>query len=593
VRTLKQNDVQSKRSIRVEIRSGASGTAKTYTLFQEWRSLNNCRKLYLSHSHEFLEEQYNRLKGKTSVRHWKDLHIMCPCLQKDELGNPENPIIAKLVDLKIPYDHICAVCKDINAYPQKDCPYRRQFNKIKSVSIVLAPIEYAFTKRIAEYKPHIIAVDDCLLRKRVHPTLNQLKYLLFLLSDNSPLIKQPIESLEELCSMDLNSILPKLNRAYETNLKLYIGDVKNNPNDVKRDYLFTTSPEEIETYCKQAQTHGFKNQFATPALFRLFDYVFKNKTEDSEPQLKIIEAKPNMDFLKILADRYYKEEKVTVNFEPDGFEPRLIDRGSVVYRMGRKGSWYPIEESIEKNPKIQESIMNRITGILEHFYNNNFDQKIGVIMKKPKLEDALERSMRRFVPKEFKNVKVETFGNLRGKNSLEHCNPLFVIGTYCINKEDMAQKFSDWFARDPSTVELVEKEPHGDYYHYVDKEMEILRKLSENYEMYQAIYRSRLSLSKKQVFVFGFVPREISEDGIKVERIKGGLSVNKKRREWLLEYMKKAGDCPAAWAQDDMAKELKMSKDYAYREIKAIVKNSENLRCENRKNIRWLVYLHA
>jgi hypothetical protein len=581
--------IQYNRSIRVSIRSGAPGTGKTSTLFKKWIELNGYRKLYLSYSHEFLEEQYNRLKGKTSVRHWKGLQIMCPCLRKDEIGNPKNPIIAKLVELKIPYDHICAVCKNIDAYPQKDCPYRRQFKKIKSISIVLAPVDYAFTKRIAEYQPHYIALDDCLTRINVHPTHKELKDLLFLLSSSSPLIKQPIESLEDLCSMDSNSILPKLNRAYETNLKSYITDVKNNPNDVKRDYLYTTSPEEIETYCKQAQAHGFRNQFATPALFRLFDYVFKNKTEDSEPQLKIIEAKPNMDFLKILADRYYKEEKVTVNFEPDGFEPSLIDRGSVVYRMGRKGSWYPIGESIEKNKDTQKRIKRRILGILEQSYNN-FDQEIGVVMKKPKPEDELERNMRRFVPDEFKNVKVETFGNLRGKNSLENCNPLFVIGTYSINKENMAQLFSFWFARDPSTIQLVEEEPHGDYYHYVDPDLEILRKLFEDYEMYQAIHRVRPWLSKKEVYVFGVVPKEIK---LKVKRLKGGWSVNKERSEWLLDYMKKTGEQPASWARDDMHDELGISKDLAYREIKAIVESSKELRCELRRTTRWLVYVHV
>jgi hypothetical protein len=532
----------------VTIRSGAPGTGKTYELFEEWINYSpNCRHLYLSHSHEFLEEQYKRLYKRISVRHLEGLRRLCPCLAKDENGFPINSTIAKLIDLQIPYDHICAVCKNINAYPQKQCPYQRQFDNIKSVSIVLAPVEYAFTTLLdKKYKPNYIAVDDCLDRKRIHPTRKDLEELLYMLTTSSPLIKEPIQSFQELLSMDYESILQKLNRAYETNLKVFINEAKDSPNEAKRDFLYTTSPNELMTYCKQA-IHGLRDRFATPALFRLFDYVFKNKKEDSEVQLKIIEAIPNYKFLKLLAKRYQKEENVTVVFYSDGFNPNLVDRGSVVYHMGNKNAWYPYESI--KLKETRKHIRGKIEWILEYFFNNNRNLKIGVILKKPKGETEAERqyklrcTLQFFIPEEYKNVEVETFGNLRGKNSLENCDVLFIIGTYVVNKEEMAQEFSDWFARDPSTMELREKGKHGGYYHYVDLEVEILRRMKENYEMYQAYHRIRPVRSKKLIFAFAYVPKKkIENDRIRVVRITRNFEENKNRSEWLIEFVRLRGE---------------------------------------------------
>ena len=497
-----------------------------------------------------------------------------------------NEIIARLIDLKIPYDHICAVCQNIKAFPQAQCHYQRQFDNIKSVFIVLAPVEYAFTTLLdKKYQPNYIAVDDCLDRKIIHPTRKELEELLIMLTTSSPLIKEPIYSFRELLSMDYESILQKLNRVYETNLKVFISEAKDNPDEAKRDFLYTTSPNEIMTYCKQA-IHGLRDRFATPALFPLFDYVFKNKTEDSEVQLKIIEAIPNYKFLKLLAKRYQKEENVTVVFYPDNFKPNLVDYASTVFRMGNKNAWFPYESI--KLKKTREHIRKKIEWVLEYFFDNNCYLKIGVIMRKPKSVTPEERqyklrcALQDFIPKEFTDVKVETFGNLRGKNSLENCDVLFVIGTYVVNKEEMAREFSDWFARDPSTMEFKEKGKHGGYYHYIDPEVEILRQMKENYEMYQAINRIRPVRSKKLIFAFAYVPKKkIEKDKIRVVRITRSFEENENRSKWLIEFVRLKGEVSRVTAEEKMTKQFTISEKWAYREILKIVRSSEHLRFKN------------
>jgi len=417
-----------KRSIRPSVMGGPPGAGKTFELFQKWNKLTNYRKLYLSHSHSFLSEQALRVKGQ--VRHLKGLRLICPCLQNQK---NENSIINALVYLNFSTKHVCSVCKEIGAYPSKKCPYQQQFIGIKDYPVVVAPIEYAmYTSVLDKFQPHYIAVDDCLTRIKIHPSQHDLKLSLDYLSG---LAGQHIKSerpFRELISRpDYHSFMKRLDKVYRKDVKILVEEVKNSEKHKRYDPIFLIPPAEIDTYIKQAQAHGFRNRFATPALFPLFDYVWRNKTQDDEPQLKIIEAIPKMDFLNSLATRYQAEENVTVIFENDGFEPRMVDRGSIVYRYEvKKDAWYPTTRSIKESSDTRRNISRVIARILDNIYGNNFYLKIGIILPK----DVI---WQQFVPREFSDVKALHFGDLRGKNGLEDCDVLFVIGSYCINKESM------------------------------------------------------------------------------------------------------------------------------------------------------------
>jgi len=572
--------VQHERRIRVSIRGGAPGKGKSCKLFQDWKNLGDFRKIYFSHSHSFLAEQATRVEGK--VRHLKGLRLLCPCLQNEE---HKNSVIMKLVSLKFPNKYLCSVCKEIGAYPTRKCPYQQQFRGLKNFPVIVAPIEYAmYTSVLDKYQPHYIAVDDCLTRIKLHPSRIELSYALSYLSE---LAGQPIKSehpFRELISRpDYNSFIKRLDKVYRKNVKRLAKEVKDNTKPTSYDPNFLIPPAEIDTYCKQAQVHGFRDRFATPALFPLFDYVFNSKTEDDEAQLKIIEAIPKMEFLNSLATRYQAEENITVNFESDGFEPKFVDRGSIVYRyMGKEDAWYPATSSIKNSSDTRRNISRVIAQILQEFHNN-LNLKIGIVRPKNVFWEQ-------FVPMGFTNVKALHFGDLRGKNSLEDCDVLFVIGTYCINKETMEQDFSDWYARDPSTMKVVEKEKHGDFYHYKDKDVEILRWMREDYEMYQAIHRIRPLLAKKQVYVFGVVPKEISKDGLKVIEIEGGYEKTLNRKKWLENYMEIKLEEPAIFVEEKFGKEFNISEKWAYREVKKIVANSEHLKFEQHRG-RWLVYV--
>ena len=235
----------------------------------------------------------------------------------------------------------------------------------------------------------------------------------------------------------------------------------------------------------------------------------------------------------------------------------------------------------------EKNISKAIAKILDNVYDNNSDLEPGIILPK-------NVPWQQFLPSKYctndMKDRVLTFGDLRGMNSLEYCDVLFIIGSYCINKFDMEQDFSDWFCRNPLTMDFVEQEPHGDYYHYIDKDLEALRWMREDYEMFQAIHRIRPLRGKKDVYVFGVVPDEIRQDGLRTEIIKGGHFVNKIETEWLVNYAKKRGSVIELWARDDMAHAFGIKNGTAYKKIKQIAKKSDRLRLVKIKGTKTLVY---
>lgn len=584
------------KEINVYLRSGPPGSGKTSSKVNELKKTKG-RKIILGPSHDYLSEQEVWIPNS---KHWWGLasEYGCPCLQESEDSEiPEKEVkrklIQKLVNLKFTYDYVCSACLDINAFPQKECPYKKQFENLRSFPFVLAPIAYAFTKRISEYDPQEIVVDDCVLNEKIHPPKDLLEFQLQNLH-NLTNRYQKIDSKLTLQGLnnrpDYDGFIKKLETAYKKNINKLVEQAKDkNWNKDSSDYdeNFLVSPNDIDTYCRLARVHGYQDQFATPVLFYLFDCVVEKQKEGKEIKLTIIDAKPDIDFLKSLTERYYKEKSVVINFKDDNFKPNLVDRGSVVYQMTVRDSWYP--QSSVKNFDTKMRIRKKIKWVLFDHHNNDPNLKIGIILWKPKgskwlseeeYTRKLYNKMRLYIPEEFKNVKIETHGNTRGKNSLEDCDVLFNIGTYVINKTKIENQFVRCYGYKPSTLELVEKEPHGGYYHYVDKELDTFCRLREEEEMYQEIHRIRPWLKKKDVYVFGIVPKSIEEEGIRVEKIDSKYIRSLGRKEWLEEFVKHRSPVPRIFVEEAMAKQFNISEKWAYREIKKVVAKSEHLKIE-------------
>ena len=584
--------IEQQRDISTKLRGGAPGWGKTYDLLHNnWKHFKG-RCLYFTHSHQTCAEKYHKLGGEPYVRHIKGLKKCCPCYTKRmEERSPKEQIIADLVEHKFSNKVICHTCGKIRAYPQRKCRYRKQFKGIKNCHIVVTVIQCAYGPNLfSKFEPDYVAMDDCL--DLINP--QQWKddiYLQYIRLLNRAKIKfDKYTELEQISEKTFSRIMPKLEKAFRQNITKLTSEIKKNDTlSYAKHYLIP--PAEIEDYLKMAKLYGFRKRFATPAFFYLVDYVVKRKEEGKNVQLMIMDARPPYDLLEEMKERYFKEKGVIVNFKNDNeFVPRVVEQNSVVYKMGHDDAWY--SEKSMRLAKTQEHIKEMVEWIIHHFYNGNRELKIGVVTRKPRKRwvkffgktKAMQMRLNMYIPEGYKNVKVETYGNLRSMNSLKNCDTLFVLGTYVINKSEMEQMISDWFCRDPITMEVIEDEPHGGYYHYKDRLAEILRKRREEYEIYQAIHRVRPLLKTKLIFAFSYVPeKELKEDGIEVKKITRQkiFEKNQKRTEWLEDFVRANSKVSRVEAEEAMAKQFQVSERHAYLLILKILKNSEHIVYKN------------
>lgn len=584
--------VQHVRSVRVSLRSGPPGVGKTYKLSKDWERFPG-KKLLLSHSHKYLTEQERRWSERMSVRHLWGLQWICPCLNTEEYYNS---VIAKLVELKLPHSYVCGTCKLLKAYPQNACPYQQQTKNLPNV--VIAPIEYVQTNLLDTYKPDYIAVDDCTLKMRKHPSRQTLEHYLQHLQhiyySEKSVRTHGVADLRELFSLnerDYQSFMKKMRKAHTSYLK---GNVEEIVKGVKSEPFLhvAISPDEIDTYRKHAHVYGYKKRFATPMLFPLFDYVAKCKFEnDDEPQLKIIDAIIKDEIFESLRTRYLTQENVFIDFRGDGFEYTIKDRDSVVYRCRgtRSDAWYPTTGSIVKDMTTRQRIQQWIAWILKTQHNGGVGMKIGLVIPKGCKDYP-------FISSEL-TVKVLTFGDLRGKNSLEDCDVLFIIGTYNTNHEALIEDFNLFYAYEPTSKDYLENKCHGGRYHFKDHELETYRWAHEEYEQYQAFHRIRPLLHKKTIYGFCLVPEEIEQDGLRVEDYKlkkGGERLEKnelvKRSEWLSDYIKQRGKAVMREACFAIYYEFGISLVSGYALIHKTVDNSKRLSIVWREGKLWLVY---
>ena len=185
-----------------------------------------------------------------------------------------------------------------------------------------------------------------------------------------------------------------------------------------------------------------------------------------------------------------------------------------------------------------------------------------------------------YIPERFKDVKVETHYGNRGKNSLADRDVLFIVGTPNINKYNIEQEFIFLNGYAPQSVEPLPKELHTAFYHYPDPELEEHRRLREENESCYEIHMAHPLNSKKFIYVFGEVPKYIEEEGIRVKKIVKKDIINFERKKWLEEFVKQKGSVVAVVAEEAMVKQFKEIKslDWAYREIRRFVKESEHLK---------------
>ena len=552
---------------------GHGGVGKTQKLFTEWNLHPETKKLYLSHTHDFLDEQSLRVKGS---RHLEGLSRKCPiCL---DARNKFHSLIKEMYKQKFSNKNICGLCEEENIYDREDCPYKLQFEDLPKT--VMAPVEYSFTKFLRDYNPDLIAVDDCLYKLNKHHTKEELERLLSLLQQITHTPEEEkirLSTLLNLNNLDFENFLKnKLMPARRQWVNDELSYLKEHPKSEKT-FLIDIDVEEFRIFKRLSNIHGLREQFATPYLFYLFDYVCNNENA----YLTIIDAlgqnTNNEVFMDRLTERYFKETHNGIEPYYKTVEP-WKDSDSIIYRcLGKENAWYPTTSSITNSERTRRHIKECINKILETYFKDSSPVSIGLVKPKhAKAEDFFDN---------LHNVKSLDWGDLRGMNHLEYCDVLFVVGTYCINHQDAKENFGLTFAREPSTMNLVENRPHGGRYNYVDPDLEILRWAKEEYEQYQGIMRIRPLNHNTKIFSFGLIPQEIPEEVERGEEIqffrKGGELEMRNRKDCLYDLLlREKGRVRQSSAVSYMAQEFGLSEKRAWQIVSGIINGDDSLRTE-------------
>ena len=517
------------------------------------------KKWYFTNSHNLCSDQEGKMDGWL---HLWGLEWICPCLQKR--GKFYNLKIVNLFESNIPYEYVCQACKILNAYEQEECPYHQQNKKLKDATKVMSPIQYSITGMFRDFQADHVVVDDCETQKRDHLKREKLEKYFALAYDLIYKIMPKISFEEFLRDPEFDKFVSSLKEIREQFMKGEMLAVTMNCSTEKS--IFSIYADEFETYQKYCQKYGYKERFSTPFFFYLFDYI----TENPKANLTILDAKPNKMFMTDLKLRYEFENSKAINFEWETIQSNFKDLGSTIHQcLSQKDAWFPLITSIdndktEKSHKRRVWIGDAISKILENFNN----PVIGFVSSRKQYKNATKKvdeyskiileSECEFIKPEW-NVRADHvlwFWNQRGMNSLEKCDVIFIVGTPVINQPGLVDGFALWFPNiELTTTDIVEKEPHGTYYHYKDAKLENFRTMFEEDELYHAILRGRPHIYKRDIYCFCLVPEEIKNDPIlhfdnSFKRNRGDKMIDK-RKEWLLKFLTKERK-----NQDDVVKAM-------------------------------------
>jgi hypothetical protein len=480
----------------VEIFGGIPGVGKTKLIDQLFKSYPDVRKIYLALSHQQIEEREDFLT-QIALTHWYGMPLTCPLVETEP--------IQTFLDINMPTRWVCRICQSLKLYAEEACPHKAQFRN--PANTVIAPVAYLFTEHVEKYNPEIVVVDDIINSEHELPSRNEMgtyvRTLYQLGFCDYRTIGDLFDSQNEFLKLYvLDTIEPKINAG----IKRLLGEGSDFSKESAK-ILLQIDPYTLLDWYRLVNVYGWQEQFSIPLLTKTFELSLAEKR-----RVIVVGANISQPFVEMLVRNFQREYGEPIKTEYQNLElDQLAD--SVVYRVRSPKydyAWYPTTTSIVKSRVTRLSIQQRIETVLLDQVDDLTDLShltVGII--KPKnapIGDFLTPLIEGYC-----KIKSLDFGSLRGSNSLEHCNVLFIIGTYNVNMDDLQKDFIKLFHRKPLSTESV-KQHDGGYKYVADAQLENYRSMVEDYEMYQAIHRARPALRQRKIFVFGLIPPAIAEE---------------------------------------------------------------------------------
>ncbi len=487
------------RSVKIRLLTGEMGAGKTEKCIQEIaKSVKddpNALILYIALSHKSLYEMERRLgMCNISYVHWEGFLRLCPKLHEQQIIRDLFAIQSKSLRIK----QICDYCLKERFIKKSKCPYQQQYRK--KASVVLAPLAFLDTwivkRRIWDY----IFVDDInIMDKKLLPPLEDLEDEWAKLFAVFFLHKIPDGSTESIPFYEFNDIeFKKFSyEIKERSRKLYSILVESGQfidwakDENKR---FILNPNVFSMYyfrrIMQVYTHQEPIQKASyMIIFHLFRLAGK------KTQITIIgkHTPPRRKLLEALADKYYKETGVTINFFIEELSHwRGMPKRAPLIQICPEGR-YPKQSLRSKRTleRIDRDLTHAINRIKNGFYQGKKIRTIGIITSKEfsnlrELNAKFPLSIRPF----FYKVIV-TFGDLKGTNIFldKDVDVVVVLGTYIIDHRNLKAEHDIVFLDNDLQSSTAWRSSDRGFY-YDPGKLESMRQYYEEDEMTQAIGRS-------------------------------------------------------------------------------------------------------
>lgn len=351
------------------------------------------------------------------------------------------------------------------------------------------------------------------------------RQLIKIIEDYSKKINKPKIDFNNFAFKDTNELMTKLKLLNADEQKEIMTHFKNlvmnyiYSNHKKTSKITNSSllvdPQYFLDWLSVWDIRGENREWKIPHIFN----VFKTASENPDLQYTIIDAYIPHEIVKVIKDRVGKEIKL-VDKPSTKHEPKT----QIIYRMldttgnerafskGTVTSDIWIEKNkikiqilmkhfIEKNKALKDRQDARINDVsLYPFIAFN----VGIVTHKDS-EDKYTNWL-----KQFGNYGFLHHGNVRGNNTLETVDFLFVIGTYSLQEEDILKEFKYFYYREPTTNERLGYDKDGN--RYKDKDLDNFVRWKTSYEIYQSVHRARPYRQETIIVCFSSIPEWLKKE---------------------------------------------------------------------------------
>jgi hypothetical protein len=411
----------------ITILSQQPGIGKT-TLLKKYLQETDEKWVLTVPNHKLIESEYEKIKRISGVKAWKGFPIACTKY------NDGNPHVRKLKDKHgLNAGFICS-----NACTKEEmrkCGYRKQFKKPKNVITVSAyhNTQYFYDK--GKFKFDIAVIDESLQGyKELVIKIDEIKQAIDTIYNyiDKPVTKIMFMDMlkhKELFSNEENLgqgrfIIEKVADDQKEAIKIALKQKESDIQTINKLRIY-----DIIKWFYYYSIHGEDRTYSDPYIYRIFDLArqgVKVVFADASFSLKLFQA---------LLGRYQ-------------FEESIISR-SILLQKELK----PIEDV---KIKMYSSQIRNVDTTIYRMWEENFFYKNYLQEMEEELQEFIDQARRKHpnigiitYEKHVKlfNEEYQTthFGNLRGLNTFEKKDAIFLIGSYLTNHEGILNDYNALF----------------------------------------------------------------------------------------------------------------------------------------------------